>query len=66
MFWAAHFSSWDAAGFSLGQPRQSYGFEIMSERICSERLEDIEQRCLTATAGPWKSWWEERDHGAAG
>jgi hypothetical protein len=36
----------------------------MSERISSERLEEIEGRCLAATAGPWKSWWEGRDHSA--
>lgn len=34
----------------------------MSERISSERLEEIERRCLAATAGPWKSWWEGRNH----
>lgn len=33
----------------------------MSKRLSSERLEEIEQRCLAATAGPWRSLRKERE-----
>jgi hypothetical protein len=36
----------------------------VSETLSSETLDEIERRCAAATAGPWKSWWEGRDHGA--
>jgi hypothetical protein len=34
----------------------------MTEALSTQSLIEIEQRCARATAGPWKSYVEGRDH----
>lgn len=38
----------------------------MSKRLSSERLEEIERRCLAATAGPWRSLWKGQEDDGEG